>query len=174
MEAKEENKQSDLSALEQLEQLEDVLQDTQQKIDTLLKKAQDDVLNQFKIDAAKCRITNEQIAEAFGIRIAEPKPVIELNRKTEKEPSAPNLYYEGHALRTISTNTLKKEPWRDLYLSGEINKYRVAFAKFLGGQKGIDEKWEVVYKDSKEPKPDWAKMLNEKNVNELDLTKYKV
>lgn len=174
MEAQEENKQSDLSALDHVRKYEQDMIDAQKKRDEYLAKAQNDVLNQFKIDAAACRITNEQIAEAFGIRIAESKPVIELNGKTEKEPSSPNFYYEGHILRTITTNTLKKEPWRDLYLSGEINKYRVAHAKFLGGKKGIDEKWDIVYKDSKEPKPDWAKMLNEKNVKELDPTTYKV
>ncbi|EOV9323786.1 hypothetical protein ACN5WI_002710 [Vibrio parahaemolyticus] len=173
MEAKEENKQSDLSVLEQLEHLENALQDTQQKIDSLLKQAQDDVLKQFKIDAEKCRITNEQIAEAFGIRIAKEKQVTELNPETPKQPQDPKFYYEGHILRTINANTLKKEPWRDLYLSGEINKYRVAYAKFLGGLKGIDEKWDIVYKDSKEPKPDWA-IGDENNVNELPAGKYKV
>ncbi|HCH1607425.1 hypothetical protein HJ059_18510 [Vibrio parahaemolyticus] len=173
MEAKEDNKQSDLSVLEQLEQLEDVLQDTQKKIDSLLKQAQDDVLKQFKIDAEKCRITNEQIAEAFGIRIAKEKQVTELNPETPKQPQDPKFYYEGHILRTINANTLKKHPWRELYLSGEINKYRVAYAKFLGGRKGIDEKWDIVYKDSKEPKPDWA-IGDEKNVNELPTDKYKV
>ncbi|MCK8112525.1 hypothetical protein [Vibrio sp. 2CM40D] len=173
MEAKEESKQSDLSVLEQLEHLEDVLQDTQEKIDSLLKQAQDDVLKQFKIDAEKCRITNDQIAEAFGIRIAKENQVTELNPETPKQPQDPKLYYEGHILRTINANTLKKEPWRDLYLSGEINKYRVAYAKFLGGRKGIDEKWDIVYKDSKEPKPDWA-IGEENNVNELVLNKYKV
>ncbi|EHR0228745.1 MULTISPECIES: hypothetical protein [Vibrio] len=173
MEAKEESKQSDLSVLEQLEHLEDVLQDTQEKIDSLLKQAQDDVLKQFKIDAEKCRITNEQIAEAFGIRIAKENQVTELNPETPKQPQDPKFYYEGHILRTINANTLKKEPWRDLYLSGEINKYRVAYAKFLGGRKGIDEKWDIVYKDSKEPKPDWA-IGDENNVNELVLNNYKV
>lgn len=173
MEAKEESKQSDLSVLEQLEHLEDVLQDTQEKIDSLLKQAQDDVLKQFKIDAAKCRITNEQIAEAFGIRIAKENQVTELNPEKPKQPQDPKFYYEDHILRTITANTLKKEPWRDLYLSGEINKYRVAYAKFLGGRKGIDEKWDIVYKDSKEPKPDWA-IGEENNVNELVLNKYKV
>ncbi len=163
-----------MDALKQIEAIEKELQQKQEERDSLLKKAQNEVLEQFKIDAKKCRITNEQIAEAFGIRVAEAKPVIELNGKTDKEPTSPNFYYKGHILRTITTNTLKKEPWRDLYLSGDINKYRVAYAKFLGGQKGIDEKWEIVYKGSKEPKPDWAKMLSEKNVNELDLTKYKV
>ncbi|HCG7391559.1 TPA: hypothetical protein NJ383_001907 [Vibrio parahaemolyticus] len=173
MEAKEESKQSDLSVLEQLEHLEDILQDTQEKIDSLLKQAQDDVLKQFKIDAEKCRITNEQIAEAFGIRIAKENQVTELNPETPKQPQDPKFYYEGHILRTINANTLKKEPWRDLYLSGEINKYRVAYAKFLGGRKGIDEKWDIVYKDSKEPKPDWA-IGDENNVNELVLNNYKV
>ncbi|HGZ7368989.1 TPA: hypothetical protein ACOL2H_000898 [Vibrio parahaemolyticus] len=174
MEVQEENKQSKLSALDHVRKYEQAMIDAQTERDKFLAEAQNDVLKQFKIDAAACQITNEQIAEAFGIRIAEPKPIVELNGKTEKEPTSPNFYYEGHILRTITTNTLKKEPWRDLYLSGDINKYRVAYAKFLGGQKGIDEKWEIVYKGSKEPKPDWAKMLNEKNVNELDLTKYKV
>ncbi|MDW1533317.1 hypothetical protein [Vibrio sp. Y159] len=173
MEVKEENTQSELSALDLFKKYESEMLDAKTKCEEYLKQAQTDVIKQFKIDAEKCRITNEQIAEAFGIRIAKEKQVTELNPETPKQPQDPKFYFEGHILRTINANTLKKEPWRDLYLSGEINKYRVAYAKFLGGLKGIDEKWDIVYKDSKEPKPDWA-IGDENNVNELPAGKYKV
>ncbi|WP_455292117.1 hypothetical protein [Vibrio parahaemolyticus] len=162
-----------MDVLKQIEAIEKELQQKQEERDSLLKKAQNEVLEQFKVDAKKCRITNEQIAEAFGIRIVQDKSVTILNEINGDQPSVPNFYYDGHVIRTISTAVLKKAPWRDLYLSGEINNYRVAYAKWLGGKKGVDEKWEVHYKDSTDPKPDWAKG-KEKNVQKLDLNKFEV
>ncbi|MGR1189285.1 hypothetical protein ACUVHH_16715 [Vibrio parahaemolyticus] len=116
-------------------------------------------------------LSDEAVAEALGLKLAEAPMAIELNTTNEsKVKRAPGFYKDGHCLRTINQRTLAKSPWKELYQNGTINNYRVAYSRSIDAE---NDEWDVYYFGSNEIKPTWA-VGKASKTQEIDLNKFKL
>lgn len=159
------------SKLEQLNDAKTELEEKKQAYQKLRDSCIEEGMQKLKNVIKDYDLSDEAVAEALGLKLAEAPKAIELNNANEsKVKRAPGFYKDGHCLRTINKHTLAKSPWKELYQDGTINNYRVAYSRLIDAE---NDYWEVHYFDSNETKPTWA-VGKASKTKKIDLNKFKL